>query len=226
MISTCNPMISTGNDIVALTATDDDRTARYRFYSRVLTPDELGLHPAASPVPTGHPAPLPFPTFVWLMWSIKESVYKYISRADHGLVFSPLKIPVNQLTSRDGFYEGFISYGPVELYSRSFLQDGTILTVVSEEPDFAHTRWGLHAIPDPRYPNQSASVREYALQSLAAVLPDARLRIVKTPDGPPELWDGERRLDIPLSLAHHGHYVAWAYRLSANSSSYRKSAAN
>jgi hypothetical protein len=57
-------------------------------------------------------------------------------------------------------------------------------------------------------------------------LPSAALRIIKTPDGPPEVWDGEHSLDIPLSLAHHGPYVAWSYRLPANNSSYRKSAAN
>jgi len=105
------------------------------------------------------------------------------------------------------------------LYSRSVFQDGTILTVVSEEEDFALTRWGLQMIGDTDYASQSASVRAFALESLSMIFPDAALRIVKTPDGPPEIWDGERVLDVPLSLAHHGHYVAWSYRLSANSSS-------
>jgi hypothetical protein len=40
-------------------------------------------------------------------------------------------------------------------------------------------------------------------------------------------------LDIPVSLAHHGHFVAYSYHLpadplplSSNNSLYRKSAAN
>ena len=83
-------MTSTGNDIVALAATDPDRTSRYRFYSRILTRSELD-HVAGTA--------LPFSTFVWLLWSIKESVYKYVSRSNPRLGFAPLKIPVGQLRS-------------------------------------------------------------------------------------------------------------------------------
>jgi hypothetical protein len=246
-------MISTGNDIVALAGTDNDRTCRLRFYSRILSRGELSLFP----VPPGrlsfpdHPAPvrLSFPDFVWLIWSIKESVYKYVSRADHGLRFAPLQIPVSRLRWKedggDNFYEGMILYRQCALYSRSFVIPGeTIMTVVHEDADFSDVRWGVRAICDPDcvtgdpdypdYSTQSADVRTFALQSLSTVLGGAALRIIKTPDGPPEVWDGERRLDIPLSLAHHGPYVAWSYRLPgdgscrlpANSSSYRKSAAN
>lgn len=210
-------MISTGNDIVALAATDPDRTSRYRFYSRILTHRELD-HVAGTA--------LPFSTFVWLLWSIKESVYKYVSRSHPRLGFAPLKIPVGQLRSRDDLFEGLIRYEQVMLYSRSFIKDDTILSVVSEEKDFASTRWGLHAIGDPDYANQSAFVRKFVVESLSTVVPGAHLRIVRGPDGPPEVWDRERRLDIPVSLAHHDRFVAWSYRLSANNSSYRKSAAN
>jgi phosphopantetheinyl transferase (holo-ACP synthase) len=210
-------MISTGNDIVALAATDPERTSRYRFYSRILTRTELDLVPGTT---------LPFSTFVWLVWSIKESVYKYVSRSNPRLSFAPLKIPVTQLSFREDFFEGTIRYEQVVLYSRSFIKDDTIQSVVSEEKDFALTRWGLNAISDSDYASQSGSVRAFALESLSKAFPDAALRIVKTADGPPEVWDREKTLDIPVSLAHHDRFVAWSYRLSANSSSYRKSPAN
>ncbi|HTR31244.1 MAG TPA: 4'-phosphopantetheinyl transferase superfamily protein [Puia sp.] len=201
--------MSTGNDIVALALTDADRTGQYRFYSRVLSPVEL-RHQGV----TG----LPLPFFVWLCWSVKESVYKYASRSDRRLVFAPLKIPIDRLFRHDGYYKGVVSYGGAVLYSRSFLSDETILTVVSEEENFMHTRWGLHSIDSSDYPIQSATARIFALQSLSAVFPGAALRIVKAPDGPPELWDGDRLLDIPVSLAHHDRYVAWSYRLPSKSS--------
>jgi phosphopantetheinyl transferase (holo-ACP synthase) len=211
---------STGNDIVALAATDEDRTSRPRFYSRILTPAELSLYDEL----TGEG--LSFSSFVWLMWSIKESVYKYVSRAEPGLRFAPLKIPVTSLRRREDHYSGMIGYGPLTLYSRTFLADETIMTVVSAQEDFSNVHWGLRRIENPDYSTQSALVRTFALQSLSMVLPGAELRIIKSPDGPPEVWDGEHRLHMPLSLAHHGPYVAWSYRLPANSSSYRKSAAN
>jgi hypothetical protein len=241
-------MMSTGNDIVALAETDNNRTSRHRFYSRILSVGELSLFPDNGLPYPDHPAHLPrlsFSDFVWLMWSIKESVYKYVSRADPGLRFAPLKIPVTGLAVREDYYEGTILYRQCALYSRSFVVPGeTIMTVVGARQDFSDVRWGMRAICDPGcvtgdqdypdYSTQSAHVRTFALQSLSTELAGAALRIIKTPDGPPEVWDGERRLDIPLSLAHHGSYVAWSYRLAgggshrlpANSSSYRKSAAN
>jgi phosphopantetheinyl transferase (holo-ACP synthase) len=213
-------MISTGNDIVALAATDKDRTCQYRFYSRILSRSELPLYDRLAC------GGLSFQSFVWLLWSVKESVYKYVSRSDHGLAFAPLKITVSRLRLHDEFCEGMIRHEQAILYSRSFLRVDTILTVVSKEKDFSLTRWGLHTIGDPSYTSQSARVRTFALQSLSTVLSGAALRIVKTADGPPEVWDGDCPLNIPLSLAHHGRYVAWSYRLPANSSWYRKSEAN
>ena len=64
------------------------------------------------------------------------------------------------------------------------------------------------AIGDPNHAMQSALVRKFALQSLSTVLAGASLRIVRAPDGPPEVWDGDRPVDIPVSLAHHGPWVA------------------
>ena len=212
--------MSTGNDIVALALTDKDRTSGYRFYSRILSPRELQLFdPVAA-------AALTFHQFIWLMWSIKESAYKYVSRANPALVFTPLKISVTQLAIREGFIPGMVFFGNTGLYSRSFVTGETIMTVVSDQPDFSDTKWGIHAIESADYASQSARVRAFALRSISALLPGEALRIVKTPDGPPVVCAGDQPLDIPISLAHHDRYVAWSYRLAANSSSYRKSAAN
>jgi hypothetical protein len=210
--------MSTGNDIVALGATDRERTCRYRFYSRILSPAELSLYDRVMATS------LSFHHFVWLLWSIKESAYKYFSRSEQDLVFAPLKIGVALVTPCEGFFEGLIPWGSRLLYSRSFVTGETIMTIVSKERDFSDTRWGLHRIADPKYASQSSEVRIFALDSLAAALPDISLRIVKAPGGPPVLWGKEYPTDIPISFAHHDHYVAWCYRL--NSSSNRKSAAN
>jgi hypothetical protein len=224
--------MSTGNDIVALAATDNLRTCRYRFYSRIVSPAELSLCDQLAG--GGPPSPfdqqrdwgLAFPTFVWLLWSIKESVYKYVSRSNPALVFSPLKIPVSRLRTRNDFYEGMVQYDQVILYSRSFVTSETILTVVSDEQEFSQTRWGVHSIDASDYASQSSRVRALALNSVSAIFPGASIRVVKAPDGPPVLRTDDMLPDIPLSLAHHDHYVAYSYRLPANSSSYRKSAAN
>src|ERR1700749_1556209 len=108
-----NTLPGTGNDIVALSATDRGRTILPRFYTRILDAREQTLYNGQA-VQT-----LPFDNYVWLLWSIKESVYKYKQRTSPELVFSPTKIPVREvlLPSGDGFYRGPISYGPAPLYS-------------------------------------------------------------------------------------------------------------
>ncbi len=81
-------MSSAGNDIVALKAIDRLRTHHRRFYSKILSDAEQSLFRRL------HGAEMPFEHFVWLLWSIKESVYKYLKRGTPGLVFSPTKIIV------------------------------------------------------------------------------------------------------------------------------------
>jgi hypothetical protein len=218
-----NRVASTGNDIVALIATDKERTSRSRFYSRILSAEEQTLYRQQ-----WSPEELPFDHYVWLMWSIKESVYKYSSRIDREPVFSPLKIPVHRLDppSGDEFYKGITGYGPGTLYSRSIIRDGAIVTAVSGDEDFEDTRWGFTVIGSSNYADQSMAVRTLALNKLQAVFPRRGLRIEKACSGFPVLLEGKTPLDIPLSLAHHDRYVAYSFRLPSNSSSYKKSAAN
>src|ERR1700760_194089 len=83
--------LSTGNDLVCLSATRPERTGQPRFYFRILTADELALY---------HPGMLPgwsFDAFVWLCWSVKESVFKYRKRFQPELVFAPLRIVVTSV---------------------------------------------------------------------------------------------------------------------------------
>ena len=227
-------MTSTGNDIVDLSASYPLRTCSYRFYSRIISGEEKTLYDQLGG--------LPFDNYVWLLWSIKESVYKYTSRTDTGLVFAPLTIPVLHLhsPSGDGFYKSMVIYGSEILYSRSIITNRLIVTVVSNEENFDRTWWGFRSVDEAGYADQSASVRTFALGKLATALSRADLKIEKTVAGYPVVLDGKGLLDIPLSLAHHGHFVAYSYclppdpppstalplSLSSNNSLYRKSAAN
>jgi phosphopantetheinyl transferase (holo-ACP synthase) len=209
-------MKSTGNDIVALHATDPGRTGSARFFSRILTAGEQSLFsPQAFP-------DLPFDHYVWLLWSIKESVFKYEQRIRPGLRFAPLKITVRDLLPprplppcRSEFYKALVLAGARTLYSRSIIRNGTIASVVSEDEVFEHTRWGFTSIGHATYADQSASVRTQAIGELNAALSLSNLRIEKNGFGIPVIRDGEEILDIPLSLAHHDRYVAWSYLLPA-----------
>jgi phosphopantetheinyl transferase (holo-ACP synthase) len=222
---------STGNDLVSLAATQPERTKLPRFYSRILTPAETeGYHRHRS-TPSG----LPFDHYIWLCWSIKESVYKYQKRLYPELAFAPLRISIRQLDPPDGphgYYQGTV-VGPAlapssatatnvgdtappeseTLYSRTRIQDGVIMTVVSEDPEFSDTRWGYSTIGSTAYAEQSAAVRTLLLGELKTALSRQDLRLQKDPAGCPIVLAGDQPLAIPVSLAHHDRYVGYSYRL-------------
>ncbi len=203
--------MSTGNDIVFLGATRPERTVLTRFYSRILTPAEQALYRRLA-----YPS-LAFDHYIWLCWSVKEAVFKYRKRHFPGLVFSPLKIGVVQIMTPAGSDEAYrcvVGCGSETLYSRSLLRDGVIMTVVSEDETLADTCWGVRQIDQTTYADQSAAVRTFLLGELKARFFLNDPQILKDAAGCPDVWDGGRRLEIPVSLAHHDRYVGWSFRYS------------
>ena len=188
-------MKSAGNDIVALRAVDQQRTHYNRFYSKILSDTEHSFFCRQQP------AEMPFENFVWLLWSVKESVYKYLKRTRADLVFSPTKIilfkidPPRQrgdgvfgysptVTSEGGqwetrnagsceeaLYKGIVLFESQPFYFRSILCPAFISTIVNAEESFENIWWGIKLIDHSDYHHQSAAVRAFALGQLKAVLP-------------------------------------------------------
>ncbi len=220
-------MISTGNDIVSLDAIDRQRTIQPRFYSKILVPSEQALYPLQGS------SGLPFEHFVWLLWSIKESAYKYRQRLEPGLVFSPTKMVVRQLDSPDrasgtidafspdasgaAFYQAIVHSDPGIFYSRSTVTLPIIFPPSSARMQRFGSVWsGVAAIDGAGYAGQSASVRVLLLEKLRSLLScdGDELRVEKSPRGCPLVFRGEKEMSIPVSLAHHGRYVAYSFRLN------------
>lgn len=185
-------MRSTGNDIVALGAINKARTNQIQFYSKILSVSEQALYTQLD-LPD-----LPFENFVWLLWSVKESVYKYQQRITPDLIFAPSKIIIQQIAppfewgmeEADAFYKGKVLYGSDILYFRSRVSDALIASVISDQESFEHTRWGVQLIDDPGndrqssendqqtlwndqqslwHDHQSVAVRNLVLQKLSAI---------------------------------------------------------
>jgi hypothetical protein len=202
---------STGNDLVFLPATRPERTCLPRFYSRILTAAEVtGFQRVA-------PYGLPFDRYVWLCWSIKESAYKYQKRLHPELSFAPLRFEVSRLEPPLGGTDHYTGIARISaattptLYSRSLIRDGVIVTVVSKDSHFTNTHWGFSTIDSPGYAKQSAAVRKLALTALSTVLAREDLQLHKDAAGCPIVVAGDRPLAIPLSLAHHDRYIAYAF---------------
>ena len=221
-----HPEMSTGNDIVALQAIDRQRTIQPRFYSKILSAaeQELYFHLEAR----AGEVKLPFEHFVWLLWSVKESICKYRRRLEPGLVFSPTKTVVGQLDICEApedeemagisiFYRGIVRSGAGVFYSHSTVHADYISTVVSRESlsrekTFGQICRGVAAIDKDDHAGQSAAVRRLLLDRLSSLLqlgPDA-LRIEKDAQGCPQVWRGQKQTGIPVSLAHHGRFIAYS----------------
>ncbi|WP_214070890.1 4'-phosphopantetheinyl transferase superfamily protein [Mucilaginibacter sp. dw_454] len=198
-------MISAGNDIVALKAVDQQRTQSHAFYSKFITPAEFGLHNLDE---------ITLVNFVWLLWSAKESAYKYLKRNNPDLIFAPAKLTVQKLsilnTSKKGenahhLYKGEIGEGDMVLPFLSTINDDFIATVI----DQGDVQWAVKQIDNSDHKSQSKAVRSFLLDGLKI----SDVLIEKHPAGYPILIKDGRELDIAVSFAHHDSYISYCYQI-------------
>lgn len=219
--------MSTGNDIVALSAINVSRTKQLKFYSRILSASEQALYqqPQFSVIP--------FENYVWLLWSVKEAAFKYWQRLNSALVFSPTKfivttieIPAGHTLSGFSFFEKnescfnpndyiktIISYGDDTLYSMSLLFDELIMSVVNENKGFDNILWGIKRIDDDDPGSQSSQVRTFLNERLCRMFPGHDFEIGKDPDGAPFAADLVNNITLPVSFSHHDHFVGYSLQL-------------
>lgn len=219
-------MRSTGNDIISLNDINKTRTKQSGFYSKILSPAEKNLYDESGL------DKMPFENFVWLLWSLKESAYKYLQRIIPELIFSPIKFTVNNLqfpveyniknfetkqTEGIGFnnievFKGRITFGSDILFSISIINPEFIVSIVNSSENFENIGWGIKIIEnsDPNY--QSIAVREFLVDKLRAVLQFDNLIIDQNQHGIPiVLKGGSEEITIPVSLSHHHFLVAYSY---------------
>ena len=215
-------MISTGNDIVALKAINIARAKQQNFYRKIITDAEEALYDEQ------FSDKIPFEQFVWLLWTIKESVYKYLQRINQGLVFSPTRIVIGQIEqpnynymsifesrgfNEESVYKGIAKFGPHTLYSRSIVTEDFIFSVVNHINSFEQVMWGIKPIDSSDPDQQSKAVRAFTIAMLKSLLPGAELEIGKSVHGYPILLKNGIETPVPISLAHHDHFVAYSFQV-------------
>ncbi|HEY8657550.1 MAG TPA: 4'-phosphopantetheinyl transferase superfamily protein [Hanamia sp.] len=224
-------MKSAGNDIVALRSVDKQRTSQFRFYSKILSSSEQELYHQPQF------AEMPFENYVWLLWSVKESIYKYLKRAIPNLVFSPTRIviqnikipPVLLMTKSEDIqwentgydeelYSGKVIYESHIFYFQSKINKDWIATVVNDDENFYNVFWGIQSIDNTGYYHQSKAARTLLLKKINSFFP-GDLHVEKNHVGYPVILKGIQNMDIPASLAHDDHFVAYSFLLN---SAYKK----
>ncbi len=221
-------MLSAGNDIISLATINIQRSNDSRFYTKILSASEQELYHVPEL------AGIPFEHFLWLLWSIKESVYKYLKRDMPDVRFSPTKIIIQKMNtpciqqlvilendqwqgraSGELCYSGHCLFESFRFFFKSKMNTELVATVVSEDATFEHTWWGIRKIDETDSNDQSRKVRIFLMESLQALSPDAKLRLEETARGYPVIFQGTKEINLPVSLSHHGQYIAYSFLYNA-----------
>ncbi|MFZ1800325.1 MAG: 4'-phosphopantetheinyl transferase superfamily protein [Chitinophagaceae bacterium] len=205
-------MTSTGNDIVSLQKIDKERTAQYRFYSKILSPAERDLFDHAL-------LPIPFENYVWLLWSVKESAYKYFKRQHNELLFSPLKFVVNEINFQKGkddstnaIFTGRVIFENHSLYFLSDYNEVRIHTIVHDKNNFDQVHHGISTIQSDTYAVQSAAAKELLQKELEKFF-SGKIIIEKNEAGYPEINLDGKKPGVAVSVSHDGFWVGWVFVL-------------
>jgi phosphopantetheinyl transferase (holo-ACP synthase) len=198
-------MISIGNDIIALDLIDTGRTIQPVFYSRILDPAETAMYTELFS--------LPFEQYVWLLWSIKESVYKCIKRQYAELRFSPRKIIVKHidLSSDTNTYQSLVYFNSIPFYTESRVNDKFISTLATNDAEFDKICWDVQQIGRTDPESQSQHVRQALLERLQSFFPGDRLQIEKAEAGYPVLIRNSSPTNLPISFSHHHNLVFYSF---------------
>lgn len=148
---------------------------------------------------------------VWLLWSMKESVYKAYLQKYQSPFFAPKKLKCNLLSHTNG--EVFID-GEIFL-TNSKITKNFIHTIAVLEKKYQNHFSDIFKVVDGTYNNQHRVTHEKLKFALASELKISlyKLKIKKNIFGIPQLFKGNMKLPTSLSLTHHGSFGAFCFEL-------------
>lgn len=198
-----------GNDIVDLDAArQESNWNRPRFLDKVFAKDEqcyLDTTPDKA-------------VAVWLLWSMKESAYKIISRYEQRRFFAPKQMVTSQVSSGDTFgYDlviGQVNYGDYTLYTKSTITDSYIHTIaqsnIKEEP----LAINCFCIDHDSYKSQHQVTQQHLLDEYAALTDSTveNLAIRKDATKVPHLYQHNEKQMVMITTSHHGHYGSYVLK--------------
>jgi len=187
-----------GNDIVDLhLAAVQSNWNRNRFLDKVFTKEEQDLIFSSK---------TPF-KMVWLLWSMKESVYKVHVQQTSKRFFNPKKLQC-KLTSET---EGLIEINGNRFMTKSQVNTNFIHTVagLKNNKKMLSTTFKLNG---SSYPIQHKESYKKLIDKISKKwkLPSYDIHIKKNKAGIPKLYLNSKELKIPFSISHHGYYGAYA----------------
>lgn len=140
---------------------------------------------------------------VWLLWSMKESVYKAVQRKYKlERFYNPKQFVCSQVQLTPEKARGKVSFKDETFKTTSELFPDKILSYTANS-EFSHF-------------SEEKNARSLLLQKVSEhfLIPLDSLNITKTGQGIPLITYQGDNLLIPFSLSHHGNYSAYALSLN------------
>ncbi|MEO2158087.1 MAG: 4'-phosphopantetheinyl transferase superfamily protein [bacterium] len=194
-----------GNDLVDLLDPQaDPRSIHQGFDARVMTTEENRLVLSA----------LDPHRLRWMLWAAKESAFKVVKKMDPSAVFHPKAFEVD-LTTFDGVH---VRHSKTDFETVLFHSPKWVHAVTTLESRSAKCGSRLHSrvlsLESRNGPfDSSMEVRTFTRKALGSWLGISWAEVeIVTENRIPRVTRGGKRLEIDLSLAHDGNFVACAWK--------------
>lgn len=179
-----------GNDIIDFEAAKKESNWRRDGYLNKLFSLEEQNFIKESTTPDAH---------VWSLWSMKEAVYKADFRRTLHYEYAPLKVTCTIIQQKDNILKGEWLYNKIKYFTLTKLFSNYLHTIACRwEKDFSF----LKIIEVKDYPEN------YPVYLKKNKLISSEEFFVKSNHGVPNLVNVEKEKIYPMSISHHGRYLA------------------
>ncbi|MFT4533415.1 MAG: phosphopantetheinyl transferase (holo-ACP synthase) [Saprospiraceae bacterium] len=190
-----------GNDIVDLSISQvGDGTRKIRYLDKLFSDKELDIiHRLGDE-----------DIWIWLLWSVKESVYKIVSRIENRIRYAPKTLRCISITKKsEGKYETIVAYQGHKFVANSELTDHYIHTVASNSM-IEINQLSSKVFTIFSNENESTSVDRNVIDYIKDKLGSRSTNITLKRDENrvPHVFSGNQEV-CQLSISHHGGYGAF-----------------
>lgn len=186
-----------GNDIVDLLISHvGESPRRDRYLKKIFTGEEIAIIQSLGN--EDH--------WIWLLWSIKESVYKIIARKEKRIRYAPKTIQCRSINrTLKNSYESKVEYEGIQFSAFSEVKPGNIHSIAVESDCDSYSL--VSEIFDmTKDVNETDFVNNKILSALENKLEFSNnLTIQRGVDRVPHLYNGNQEIGY-LSISHHGDY--------------------
>lgn len=217
-----------GNDIIDLRVANlKNNWQRERYLGKIFTANELKvIHNAEDKS-----------LVIWYFWSMKEAVYKIISRKNQQRFFAPKsfdcqlgidlsselwerkvfsKVNTTQFVPKNSLPKSDICIYKNQVFQTQTFQSKNQLHTLAKTLDisFQNIHHYLFKIPKSNYATQSKITHQQLITQYAKFtrISKMNLSIKKNELGIPNLYFKNKRLPVLISISHHGNWGGFAIK--------------